>query len=129
MKSVKNYFWKITIVLMGIIAGCTNVNEEQINLSANEQQKEEVFEQILNDRELTNEFMNEIMNDPSSMHWMMENGQFMNAMFSEDNLDYIMQHNEGMNQHMMQNMGNIINRDSSYRRQWDSMMQGSNHMH
>ena len=127
MKSVENYFWKITIVLMGFMAGCDNMNEGQINLSANEQLKEEVFEQILNDRELTNEFMNEMMNHPTSMHWMMENGQFMNSMFSKDNLDYIMQHNEGMDQHMMQNMGNVIIRDSSIRRQWDNMMQGGNH--
>jgi hypothetical protein len=68
-----------------------------------------------------NEFMNEMMNQTTSMHWMMENGQLMNYMFSKENMNYIMPHNEGMDQHMMQNMKYMIEQDLVMRGDWEMM--------
>jgi hypothetical protein len=62
------------------------------------------------------------------MNRMMENQQLMNNMFMDENMDYIMDHNTGIDQHMMNNMMNRLNRDTSMAREWDNMMQGNNPM-
>lgn len=99
-----------------------NTNNTEIDLVNNEEQKEQAFNQIINNEELLNEFMIRMMDESQSLHWMMENQEFMNHMFMNDNLDYIMDHNEGMGNHIMQNMIDIFNRDSSMYEQWNNMM-------
>jgi len=64
------------------------------------------------------------MENNNSMNWMMENGQFMNHMFNPENLDYVRQHNSGMDNQMMDNMMNMIVRDTSLARKWNNRMQG-----
>ncbi|MFO8234662.1 MAG: hypothetical protein R6U04_04555 [Bacteroidales bacterium] len=120
----------IAMLLIAIgITSCSDNSSSKIDLTENQQQKEVAFSQIMENEQLFNEFMDRMMDETESMHWMMENQQFMNHMFMDENLDYIMNHNEGMDQHMMQSMGNVINRDSSMSRQWDHMMQEGEHMH
>lgn len=100
---------------------CAENYNKELDLSANEEQREEAFEQILNNEEVFNSFMNRMMEETESMHWMMENQNMMNTMFMDDNLDYIMSHNENMYQHMMQNMGDVIYSDTSRMREWEMM--------
>jgi Na+-translocating ferredoxin:NAD+ oxidoreductase RnfG subunit len=128
MKSVKNYLWLTLVTMIFFVAGCNNVNEQQIDLKANEEQKEEAFNQILNDQELLNEFMNEMMSQPTSMNWMMENENFVNHMFNQDNLNYMREHNSELDNHMMNNMMYMMDRDTSVAREWNNRMHERNQM-
>ena len=131
MKTKKKMnFWAFILTLMiGIlVSSCSDMNNSKIDLSANEQQKEEAFNQILNNQELMNDFMNEMMTQPNSMNWMMENGQFMNHMFNQDNMDYMREHNPEIDNHMMNNMMNMIDRDTSFAREWNNRMHERNPM-
>lgn len=119
-------FWTLSLALMAgiVFTGCSNMNNSRIDLSANEQQKEEAFNQILNNQELLNEFMNEMMANNNSMTLMMENGQFMTHMFNPENLDHMRQHNPEMDNQMMDHMMNMMERDTSLARNWNNRMQG-----
>lgn len=114
-----------TVALLTIATGitsCSDGGSSKINLAENEQQKEEVFGQIMDNDQVFNEFMNQMMEDTETMHRMMENQQLMNHMFRDENLNYIMEHNEGMDRHMMEGMRNMMNRNPSLNREWDRMM-------
>jgi len=127
----------LAILLVGAIfviaaglTSCSNNGDANIDLAENEQQKEEVFGQIMNNEQVFNDFMNRMMEDTESMHRMMENRQFMNHMFTDENLNYIMEHHEGMDRHMMEGMRNMMNRNPSMNSEWDNMMHGDdNTMH
>jgi len=111
----------LSVFLVLFMFSCAENYNSEIDLSENEEQREQAFEQILNNEEVFNAFMDRMMEETESMHWMMENQNMMNTMFREDNLDYIMSHNENMHQHMMQNMGDVIYSDTSRMRQWEMM--------
>ena len=131
MKTEKKMnFWAFSLVLMiGIlVSGCSDMNNTNIELSANEQQKEEAFNQILNNQELLNDFMNEMMVQPTSMNWMMENGRFMNHMFNQENMDYMRKHNPEIDNHMMNNMMYMLDRDTSIAKEWNNRMHKRNPM-
>ncbi len=55
------------------------------------------------------EFMNQTKANTRLMHWMMVNQQHMNDMLADENPDYIMEHNHGVDNYMMMNR---INKDS-----------------
>jgi len=120
------YFLTLSLTLMAgiVFASCSDMSNSRIDLTANEQQKEEAFNQILNTQELLNEFMNKMMEHNNSMNWMMENGQFMNHMFNPENLDRMRQHNPETDNQMMDNMMNMMERDTSFARNWNKRMQG-----
>ncbi len=131
MKTKKKMnFWAFSLALMMVIlvSSCSDMNNSKIDLSANEQQKEEAFNQILNNQELMNDFMNEMMTQPTSMSWMMENGKFMNHMFNQDNLDYMRKHNPEIDNHMMNNMMDMMDRDTSVANEWNNRMHERNPM-
>ena len=102
------------------------------DLSKNTELKNDVFKQIINNKNLFNEFMNTMMQNSQSMKWMMDNQGMMQHMFSNKNLGYMMQ-NQNMSHMMMQNMMNTIQSDPSYNNQWNQMMNqkngNSNNMH
>lgn len=124
------------LVFSILIIGCANTQDssDNINLMKNDQVKKQAFQQILNNRQLFIDFMNEMMQNHQSMQWMMGNSQMMHQMFGESNLHYMMQQNSNMRNYMMQNMMSIARNDSSFARQWNQMMQhhqqmGMRHMH
>jgi Na+-translocating ferredoxin:NAD+ oxidoreductase RnfG subunit len=131
MKTKKRMnFWAFSLALMIglLVSSCSDMSNAKIDLSANEQQKEEAFNQILNNQELLNDFMNEMMAQPTSMNYMMENGQFMNHMFNQKNLDYMREHNPEIDNHMMNNMMYMMDRDTSIAKEWDIRMHKRNPM-
>ncbi len=129
-KKIRIWAFGLTALIAIAFAGCSGstTSNSNIDLSNNQQQKEEAFQQIINNEKLFDEFMNQTMDNTRSMHWMMENQQFMNNMFTDENLDYIMEHNTGLDNHMMNNMMNRINRDTTTARKWNNMMSGRNPM-
>ena len=133
MKTHKRLTIMLTVAVVLITAGftsCSDSGSSKINLAENKQQKGDVFDQIMNNEQVFDDFMNRMMEDTESMHRMMENQQFMNHMFRDENLNYIMEHNEGMDQHMMEGMRRMMNQNPSMNREWDNMMHGNdNTMH
>ena len=116
---------KLTIIALTTIitlsfAGCSNTSK--IDLANNQAQRQEVFNQITQNQDLFNDFMNQMMENPQNMHWMMQNEAMVQHMFQQNNLQYMMQHNSEMNTYMMQNMMNMISSDSTYYHQWNQMM-------
>jgi hypothetical protein len=99
------------------------------DLTKNSELKTSVFNQIISNRELFTEFMNNMMQNPQSMQWMMNDQGMVQYMFSGNHLGYMMHHNQGMSRLMMQNMMNTIQADSTYCYQWNQMMNESNGMH
>ena len=64
MKTQKRLIMLSTVAILLITAGftsCSDSGSSKINLSENEQQKEEVFDQIMNNQQMFNDFMNRMM--------------------------------------------------------------------
>lgn len=55
------------------------------------------------------------------MHWMMENGELMQHMFSDENMDYMMQHNQWFNSESIRNMMQRYYSDSTMMHDDDMM--------
>jgi lysine/ornithine N-monooxygenase len=72
--------------------------------------------------------MNEMMTQPTSMNWMMENGRFMNHLFNPENMDYMREHNPEIDKHMMNNMMYMLDRDTSIANEWNNRMLERNPM-
>lgn len=123
LKSTIVFFLSLLLVL-AITSFVTEPGKtDSKDLTKNPELKNDVYNQILNNKELFTEFMNDMMQNSRSMEWMMDNGGMMNYMFSGDHLGYMMRHNSGMNQMMMQNMMHTIASDSTYCHQWNNMME------
>jgi len=103
----------LSALLMMTASSCNNQEDATINLRENEDQKEEVFDQILNDDVLFNDFINSMMLEDNTMQWMMEDGEFMHHMFSGDRIDYMMQHNRWFNSDSMRNIMQEYYNDST----------------
>ncbi len=100
---------------------------KEINLSENENLLEDVYEQILNDRELFNDFMVKMMQNEQAVGWMIDHEQMMGTMFSEQNMMDLMHNHPNMVDLMMDNMMDIAREDSAVARHWgDMMMQDEN---
>jgi hypothetical protein len=94
--------------------GCSEMTNPNIDISKNEQQKEAVFNQILDDSELFNEFMDKMMDNSGAIHQMMMNESMMQHMFDHDNMQMMQQMNPEMMQTMMDNMMQMAGSDSSF---------------
>lgn len=91
---------------------CHQKNNTEIDLLKNEVQRQEAFRQILNNPELMNELMNKMMRNPQSMHMMMGDEQFMDHMFSAENINYMMEHNKHFMDETMYNVLDHMHGDS-----------------
>ncbi len=106
-----------------ILTSCTSSSGNgSVDLSKNENLQENIYHQILNDSTLFYNFMNTMIADPRAMTRMMNNPAMMQYMFSDNNLQYIMQHHAGMNGYMIHNMMNVAAGDSVLASQWNSMI-------
>ncbi len=103
--------------------GCTIQNSREVDLKKDEELREVIFNQIINDQELFNEFMIETMENENTMHWMMDNQTFMHSMFTGQNFNYMMTHPSGMGNYMMQEFYDNIRNDSVLSSHWQNMMQ------
>jgi hypothetical protein len=114
----------VLLVLLGLlISRCTVKNTTDVNLKSDKELRKLVFNEILSDQELLNEFMNTAMEQDSSMYWMMDNQNFMHSMFSSDNFSHMMNHPSGMGNYMMEEMYRGIASDSVLSDHWQNMMQ------
>ena len=105
---------------------CTIKNSREVDLKKDEELREVIFNQIINDQELFNEFMIASMENQNTMHWMMDNQTFMHSMFSGRNFNYMMTHPSGMGNYMMREFYDNIRNDSVLSSHWQNMMQDYN---
>lgn len=130
MKTIKSMKkWPFILILAGGIftVGCGDMNQE-IDLVNNEEQREEVFNQILTNRELSNEFLMEMRNSPDAMTWAMENSDFTHSMFGEENMNHMWDSNPGMDTMMINHMNNRMDRDTGFEREFNHRMEERNMM-
>lgn len=120
----------IISVLMGLlfttlVIACANTQDsaKDIDLTKDQQLKDQIFHQILNNRELFNDFMNQMMDNHQSMQWMMGYNQMIRYMYNPDHMQYMMQQNPNMREHMMQGWMNTLQQDTSLYSQMYQMMQ------
>lgn len=103
------------LLLMTCIA-CNNsetASFQEIDLKRNEQLKERVFEQILNDEELFNDFTGKMRENSQAMQWMRENRPMMQNFYGGKQMQDMMRRNPEMRENMMQNMMRMMERDTT----------------
>ncbi len=130
MKTFKNKgsLFRTTFILFLILtlgSISAGVGKDNIDLTKDNELRNEVFQQIISNKDLLYKFMNSMMNNQQSMYWMMENGGMMQQMFNQNNLHYIMSHNMNMSNYMFNHMMLAAQNDSTIRMQWNNMMNGN----
>lgn len=130
-----------TVLLMGIFisllfASCEE-REQEINLVENEEQRQEVYEQILNDEQLFTEFMTQVREDKVMMRniytreqveaSMMADPEVMDAviigMYGAIEQDSMLLRNPERRERMMQNMTTMMSRDTAMYREMQERME------
>jgi len=132
----KLFSFKIAFIVtaMTLLSFTSYVNGQEIkestDLTKNTELKNDVFNQIIYNKTLFNEFISDMMQNSQSMNWMLDNRGMMQYVFSDKNLGYLM-YNQGMGNTVMRNMMNTIQSDSSFYNQWNQMMGNypNNRMH
>lgn len=134
------------LLLISLFFACDD-RERGIDLQENEENREEVYQQILNDEELFSEFMNEMRESRRSMEWMASDRPMMRNMYGRQQvqsmmknhpemMDSVMQEmmtmhwdttrmhrNPQMRQRMMQNMMRMMEQDTAMYREMQERMQ------
>lgn len=147
---MKNMRIRIPVILSFFLAmilwGCDN--DQKVDLSEDPEQREEVYEQILNDKDMFNEFMNKMRENDQSMTWMANHKPMMRNMYGRNQMRHMMRNNpeamdsimEGMmimvkedttmihrnpdmHQRIMQHMMIMMDRDTAMYRQMQERMQ------
>lgn len=127
--------------ILGIMVSTTFVSceqqEQEINLRENEQQRQEAYQQILNDEELFNEFIAEMHHDPDVMRNMYRGEQVQAMMMNHPDVidsvmigvhavleeDTMMRRNPQRREQMMRNMMNMMELDTVMYREMQLRMQ------
>ncbi len=113
---------KGVLVIAFFVFHLFNASAQQVDLKQNEQLKNDVYQQILNDSSLFNDFINEMRQNEQSMEWMRANRLMMGRMYNQGQMQRMMQNNPEMRQQMMRNMKNMMKKDSAMHRQMHNMM-------
>ncbi|MCC8360197.1 hypothetical protein [Salinimicrobium sediminilitoris] len=114
------------IMVSALFASCEE-REQEINLAENEAQRQEVYEQILSDDELFNEFMEEMTEDRNMMRNMYTREQVEASMMADPEVmdsvlvgvyavmekDSMLMRNPERRERMMQNMTRMMERDTA----------------
>lgn len=131
---MKNFFLAFSTALS--FTACENETSfEAGDLEGNPQLQEEVYSVIINDDEMMADFMRQAMQNSENMHQLMMQEGWMEEMFDQESMQYMMQHNEDRMLMMMNNMMQYAGQDSVFRNRmmsnehWQLMMQQhSDHM-
>ncbi len=99
------------LLMMALFTSCEN--DRSVNLAENEEQREEVYQQILNDQELFNEFMAEMRENRGSMDMMRQNRPMMRNMYGRQQMQNMMKNNPEMMDSMRMNMMTMIEQDTT----------------
>lgn len=104
MSLMKNLSNVLITGFVGLLLITSIACNREVDLKENEQLKEEVFGQILNDEELFMDFTRTMREDGNAMQWMRENQPMMQDFYGGKEMQNMMRGNPEMRQHMMDNM-------------------------
>jgi len=113
MKTKLFKFSAFSFLLLLVFSTVSCDNNEQVNLSENQEVREDVYEQILNDEQLFAEFMNELRENRKSMEWMDNNRPMMNRFYGRERMNNMMRRNPQMRDSMMQGMMASMENDTT----------------
>lgn len=138
MKNVMlNRFAMMGILMLTMLFISCKEREQEINLAENEDQRQEVYQQILGDEELFTEFMTEMHQNKQMMRNMYTREQVKASMMADPEImdslmlsmhsvimqDSMLLHNPKRRERMMQHMTMMMQMDSSMMRQMQQRMQ------
>jgi hypothetical protein len=108
------------VFLVTIIASCNR--EQTVDLKKDEDVRQEVFKQILNDEELFKEFLTQMEDSRRSVEWMSANRPMMRKLYSRRQVQAMMQENPEVLDSIMQGMMTSMQRDTTRmrKRMWQS---------
>jgi hypothetical protein len=127
MKTLKQSGVLLFIFLFaGFFMACDR--EQDVDLKEDEVVRQDVYNQILNDEELFNEFIDQMRNSSRSMDWMMANRPMMRNMYSHRQVQTMMQQDPEVLDTLMQGMMSNMPRDTTrmhqrMRKNWFRMME------
>lgn len=113
----------VLLAMTAGFSGCGDIKVKDLDLSENTEETDMVFDQIQNNREIFEAFLVRVMDNPDNMRWIMENGRFVRYMYLDDNMEYIIDHNENMDEFIVVNVGNMLERDSTFMQEWKSELE------
>lgn len=138
---MKNFNHKSWLLILGMMLSTVFISceeqEEEINLAENEMQREEVFQQILNDEDLFTEFIAEMRDNRQMMRnlytreqveaMMMTDPEVIDAVlvdiYSTIERDSMLLRNPERREQVMRNMMNMMERDTAMYREMQQRMQ------
>ena len=111
------------VLLLTIMFASCKTDKDEIVLSENEELREDVYQQILNDKKIFDEFMDEMRENEQSMGWMMENRPMMQRAYGNPQMNDMMRSFPDMRHSMMQSMMNMMQQDTAIFNQMHRMME------
>ncbi len=121
---------KITTILMitGFFASCQQPRGT-MQVLADESQRKEVMQTIVNDQEMMTEMVDMMMNNEQGIMMMSGNREMMGMMMgNRQMMQDMVKENPGIMQNMMQNMMQMCQNDSSQCNKMAEMMSGNHAM-
>ena len=120
-------FFSVRIFILALVAGILftqcETEPDDIDLENNPELREEVFEEILNNQEVYNEFVEKMRQNTTAMGWTMDNQEFTRDMFREENMKRIREHNPDADRQMMDNMVTRMEEDTAVAKEMNRRMQ------
>ena len=97
--------------------------ETKVNLAEDEAVRNDVYEQILSDEDLFNEFMEEMRQSERPMTWMRQHKPMMRNMYGRNQVRQMMRNNPEMVDSLMQGMMTMMEQDTTMFRRNPQMHQ------
>ncbi|MBR9998362.1 MAG: hypothetical protein KFF73_05290 [Cyclobacteriaceae bacterium] len=125
---MKNIAGNVTGPLAGVItflliAGCEKSSPETTRLTENEQSWKAIYEQILTDEKLLNEFIIKIQQDEEAMNLVMTLGQFLRRVYSEEFSRELVRQHPDIREVMIRNMIAMMQQDTFTYNEMNQMME------
>lgn len=112
---MKNLKMRIPLILSLLLGTCLFMacEDERVELAENPEQREEAFDQILNDEDLFNDFMNKMRENDQSMQWMASHRPMMRNMYGRNQVHNMMRNNPEVMDSVMQGMMIMFEEDTT----------------
>lgn len=98
------------LVCLFLFSAC---EEERIDLKENTEQRNEVFNQILEDEELFTQFMDEMRGNENTMDWMRNHRGMMRNFYGKKQVTHMMRNKPEVMDSVMQGMIMFYDRDTT----------------
>ena len=135
IKSASVVIIGLSAIIITAFTGSVDTGTQEIDLLRNEQQREQAFNQILNDNHLFGEFMNRMNDHPGGMKMMRENMMQMieehPSMIEEmmGNMMQMMEEHPSMREEMMEKIMEIMDENPFIKEKMMEKMLDHDHMH